>query len=215
MGRGLQSSVGLGKLKTLMLLNTRLSSNLLKGSCILGVSLDLIQALEGFKMLEEKEIMVDLKDAMLIVMVVAIASKIGNTYSTGTCGFKEYEKSGEFCDPLCKKSDYVYMEEKYEGGSNRRRCHEMLKGEKIKIALRVEESLIGIKLPQLKSKLKEVQKYMLKKKCLKKILNFDWMRFHYVVIHESFLKALENESLNSHVPFKEMKSYIMGIHGLV
>ncbi|KAI5663894.1 hypothetical protein M9H77_23217 [Catharanthus roseus] len=45
--------------------------------------------------------------------------------------------------------------------------------------------------------------------------NFDWMRFHYVVIHESPLKGLENGSLNSHVPFKEMKSYIMVIHGWV
>ncbi|KAI5648413.1 hypothetical protein M9H77_34418 [Catharanthus roseus] len=41
------------------------------------------------------------------------------------------------------------------------------------------------------------------------------MRFHYVAIHESLLKDLENESLNFHVPFKEMKSYIMGIHGWV
>ncbi|KAI5674118.1 hypothetical protein M9H77_14482 [Catharanthus roseus] len=45
--------------------------------------------------------------------------------------------------------------------------------------------------------------------------NFDWMRFHYVVIHESLLKDLENESLNFHVPFKEIKSYMMGIHGWV
>ncbi|KAI5673951.1 hypothetical protein M9H77_14315 [Catharanthus roseus] len=45
--------------------------------------------------------------------------------------------------------------------------------------------------------------------------NFDWMRFHYIVIHEFLLKDLEDESLNSHVPFKEMKSYIMRIHGWV
>ncbi|KAI5672705.1 hypothetical protein M9H77_13069 [Catharanthus roseus] len=45
--------------------------------------------------------------------------------------------------------------------------------------------------------------------------NFDWMRFHYVFIHESLLKDLENKSLYSHVPLKEMKSYIMGIHGWV
>ncbi|KAI5663358.1 hypothetical protein M9H77_22681 [Catharanthus roseus] len=45
--------------------------------------------------------------------------------------------------------------------------------------------------------------------------NFDWMRFHHVVMHESLLKDLENESLYYHVPLKEMKSYIMGIHGWV
>ncbi|KAI5676980.1 hypothetical protein M9H77_07930 [Catharanthus roseus] len=42
--------------------------------------------------------------------------------------------------------------------------------------------------------------------------NFDWMRFHYIVIHESLLKDWENESLNSHVRFKEIKSYMMAIH---
>ncbi|KAI5664022.1 hypothetical protein M9H77_23345 [Catharanthus roseus] len=45
--------------------------------------------------------------------------------------------------------------------------------------------------------------------------NFDWIRFHYVVTHEFLLRDLENESLNSHVPFNKMKSYIMGIHGWV
>ncbi|KAI5667395.1 hypothetical protein M9H77_17248 [Catharanthus roseus] len=45
--------------------------------------------------------------------------------------------------------------------------------------------------------------------------NFDRMRFHYVVIHESLLKDLVNESSNSHVSFKEMKSYMMRIHGWV
>ncbi|KAI5676599.1 hypothetical protein M9H77_07549 [Catharanthus roseus] len=45
--------------------------------------------------------------------------------------------------------------------------------------------------------------------------NFDWMRFHYVAIHESLLKDLENGSLSSHVLFKETKDYTMGIHGWV
>ncbi|KAI5653344.1 hypothetical protein M9H77_30531 [Catharanthus roseus] len=45
--------------------------------------------------------------------------------------------------------------------------------------------------------------------------NFDWMRFHYAIIHEYPLKDLENESFNSLVPFKEMESYIMGIHGWI
>ncbi|KAI5652383.1 hypothetical protein M9H77_29570 [Catharanthus roseus] len=57
---------------------------------------------------------------------------------------------GEFYDPLCKKSDYVYMEEEYEVGSNVSRCHEILKEEQIKKASRVEESLRGTKLPQTK-----------------------------------------------------------------
>ncbi|KAI5662715.1 hypothetical protein M9H77_22038 [Catharanthus roseus] len=47
------------------------------------------------------------------------------------------------------------MEEKYEGGSNGRRCHKILKGEQIKKASRVEESLRGIKLPQTKIKTEE------------------------------------------------------------
>ncbi|KAI5681617.1 hypothetical protein M9H77_02845 [Catharanthus roseus] len=69
----------------------------------------------------------------------------------GILSYQEVETAGsEFCDPLCKKSDYVFMEEKYEGGSNRRRYHEMLKGEKIKKASRIEESSRGIKLPQTK-----------------------------------------------------------------
>ncbi|KAI5654951.1 hypothetical protein M9H77_32138 [Catharanthus roseus] len=46
----------------------------------------------------------------------------------------------EFCDPLCKKRDNVYMEEKYKRESNGIRCHEMLKGKHIKKASRVEES---------------------------------------------------------------------------
>ncbi|KAI5672221.1 hypothetical protein M9H77_12585 [Catharanthus roseus] len=63
----------------------------------------------------------------------------------GILDYQEVETpAGEFCDPLCKKSDYVHMEEKYEGGSNGRRCHEMLKREQIKKASRVEESSRGI-----------------------------------------------------------------------
>ncbi|KAI5653478.1 hypothetical protein M9H77_30665 [Catharanthus roseus] len=53
----------------------------------------------------------------------------------GILDYQEVETPvSEFCDPLCKKSDYVYMEEKYEKGSNGRRSHEMLKEEQIKKA---------------------------------------------------------------------------------
>ncbi|KAI5652603.1 hypothetical protein M9H77_29790 [Catharanthus roseus] len=122
----------------------------------------------------------DMKDTMLIITMVAIAiggilmkvvifdldeyldweggvEALFNAY-----GIFEEDKVqqvetpvGEFCDPLCKKSDYVYMEEEYEGGSDRRRCNEMLKREKIKKASRVEESLRGIKLPHAKIKIEE------------------------------------------------------------
>ncbi|KAI5652460.1 hypothetical protein M9H77_29647 [Catharanthus roseus] len=44
--------------------------------------------------------------------------------------------------------------------------------------------------------------------------NFDLMRFNYFLIHDSFLKYLENKILNFHVPFKA-KCNILGIHGWV
>ncbi|KAI5663241.1 hypothetical protein M9H77_22564 [Catharanthus roseus] len=66
----------------------------------------------------------------------------------GILDYQEVETPvGKFCDPSCKKSDYIYIEEKCEGGSNGRRCHEMLKDEQIKKASRVERSSRGIKPP--------------------------------------------------------------------
>ncbi|KAI5653054.1 hypothetical protein M9H77_30241 [Catharanthus roseus] len=67
----------------------------------------------------------------------------GYNYRRNTYEDKLETPVGEFCDALCKKSDYVCIEEKYA------RCHEMLK-EKIKKASRVEKSSSGIKVPQTK-----------------------------------------------------------------
>ncbi|KAI5652920.1 hypothetical protein M9H77_30107 [Catharanthus roseus] len=92
----------------------------------------------------EEEVMGDLDDTMLIITMVAIA--IGKLLlkvhdlrdKFGILDYQEVETTiGEFCDLRCKKSDYDYMKEKYEGGSNGRRCHEILKEEKIKKASRV------------------------------------------------------------------------------
>ncbi|KAI5652955.1 hypothetical protein M9H77_30142 [Catharanthus roseus] len=69
---------------------------------------------------------------------------------------KSINYGGQFKSSFTNSKSYFFLEVPtfIVGGSNRRRCHEMLKEEQIKKASRVEEYLRGIRLPQAKIEIK-------------------------------------------------------------